>query len=288
VLVATGVAASSPAALPAATTGIDRVPLRVPTPATFPPGLALALTSPARFASGPRAPESGRWVGPRYASTTVPGLAGSSTIDWSVTLDNRPQSVEAAALGAPSLGFSEDQRGHIAVPHLVGTTQVGTLQGFYVLRVAVNTPDNARAEAAMAFSLGQGVNAIVRFTLPEPPSDDFRVDGGVLPTAWNRGQAFIALAGVRLEGSFPPALVSIRAERGTRLLRGHVLDAFRHRILGAQLFLERRAGSNWRRVLVRRSSKTGSYTIGAPTRGRYRVTATVGGHSLSSKSVLVR
>ena len=287
-LVATGVAASSPAALPAATTGIDRVPLRVPTPATFPPGLALALASPARFVSGARAPESGRWVGPQYASTTVPGLAGSSTIDWSVTLDNRPQSVEAAALGAPSLGFSEDQRGHIAVPHLVGRTQVGTLQGFYVLRVAVNTPDNARAEAAMAFSLGQGVNAIVRFTLLEPRSDDFRVDGAVLPTAWNRGQAFIALAGVRLEGSFPPALVSIRAERGTRLLRGKVLDAFRHRVLGAQVFLERRAGSGWRRVLVRRSDRAGNYTIGAPTRGRYRVTATVGGRSLPSKSVLVR
>jgi hypothetical protein len=288
VLVATGVAASSPAALPAATNGIDRVPLRVATPATFPPGLALALASPARFVSGPRAPESGRWVGPRYASTTVPGLAGFSTIDWSVTLDNRPQSVEGAALGAPTLGFSEDQRGHIAVPHLVGRTQVGTLQGFYVLKVAANTAESARAEAAMAFSLGQGVNAIVRFTLLEPPSDDFRVDGGVLPTAWNRGQAFIALAGVRLEGSFPPALVSIRAERGKRLLRGKVLDAFRHRILGAQVVLERRAGSNWRRVLVRRSDRAGNYAIGAPTRGRYRVTATVGGRSLPSKSVLVR
>jgi hypothetical protein len=288
VLVATGVAASSPAALPASTSGIDRVPLRVSTPATFPPGLALALESPARFVSGPRAPESGRWLGPRYASTTVPGLAGNATIDWFVTLDNRPQSVEAAALGAPTFGFGEDQRGHIAVPHLVGKTQVGTLQGFYVLRVAANTPENARAEAAMAFSLGQGVNAIVRFNLLEPPSDDFRVEGGILPTSWNRGQAFIALAGVRVEGSFPPALVSIRVEGGTRLLRGKVLDAFRHRILGAQVFLERRAGSSWRRVRVKRTDKAGRYTIGAPSRGRYRVTATVGGHSLSSKSVLVR
>jgi hypothetical protein len=288
VLVATGVAASSPAALPAATNGIDRVPLRVSTPATFPPGLALALASPARFVSGPRAPESGRWLGPRYASTTVPGLAGFSTIDWSVTFDNRPKSAEAAALAAPTLGFAEDQRGQIAVPHVVGRIQVGTLQGFYVLKVAANTPESARAEAALAFSLGQGVHAIVRFTLLEPTSDDFRIDGGILPTSWNRGQAFIALAGVRVEGSFPPALVSIRAERGTRLVRGKVVDAFRHRILGAQVFLERRAGSSWRRVQVRRTNRAGSYTIGAPALGRYRVTATVGGHSVSSKSVFIR
>jgi hypothetical protein len=288
VLIATGVAAISPAALPAAANGIDRVPVPTSASASFPPGLTLALASPNRFATASRAANSGRWIGPRYDSTTVPGLSGSSTIDWSITLDNRPQSAEAAALGATILGFPEDQRGQIAVPHVVGKTQVGTIQGFYVLKVASNTAENARAEAAMAFSLGQGVYAIARFTLLEPASDDFRVEGGIHPTSWNRGQAFIAVAGVRLEGNFAPALASIRAERGSRLVRGKVVDAFRHRILGAQIALERRVGSSWRRVNTSRTGRDGSYTVRAPARGRYRVSATVGTVTVVSTSVGVR
>lgn len=285
VLVATGVTAVSPAALPAAANGIERVPVRAATPASFPPGLTVALASPARFASARRVAESGEWHGPRYDSVTVPGLSGLSTIGWSFALDNRSTSPDAAALAAAVLGFPEDQRGAIAVPHLVGKTQVGTIQGFYVLKVAANTSENARAEATLAFPLGQGVFAVTRFTLLQPSSDDFRVEGGILPTSWNRGQAFIALAGVRVEGNFAPALVSIRGERGTRFLRGRVVDAFRHRVLGAQIFLERRSGSSWRRVGVTRTDKQGNYVAPTSSRGRYRVTATVGATSVSSTSV---
>jgi hypothetical protein len=286
--VATGVAAASPAALPAAANGIERVPVRATTPASFPPGLTLALVSPARFTSASRAPESGRWVGPRYDSTIVPGLSGSSSIDWSTALDTTSQSAEAAALSAIKLGFAEDQRGQIAVPHLVGKTYVGTIQGFYALKVASNTPDSARAEATIAFTLGQGVYAVARFLLLEPPNDDFRVEGGILPTAWNRGQAFIALAGVRVEGNFAPALVSLRAERGSRVLRGRVVDAFRHRVLGAQIALERRAGSGWRRVGGTRTDQAGNYAVRASTPGRYRVTAAVGATTVASTSRGIR
>jgi hypothetical protein len=165
---------------------------------------------------------------------------------------------------------------------------VGTIPGFYVLEVAWNTPDSARAEAALAFPLAKGVYSVARFVLPEPPNDDFVVDGSIHPTSWNRGQAFIALSGVRLEGNLAPELVSIRAERGTRTVRGRVVDALRHSVIGAQVFLERRAGSGWRRVSVTRTRKTGGYTARAPVRGRYRVTATVGTASVSSTSVGVR
>jgi hypothetical protein len=288
VLVATGVAAASPAALPAAANGIERVAVRPAAATTFPPGLAIALASPPRYASSARAPESGRWLGPRYDSLTVPGLVGSSTIDWSVALDTSSPSLDAAALAATTLGFPEDQRGLIAVPHVVGKTMVGTIPGFYVLEVAWNTPDNARAEAALAFPLAKGVYSVARFVLPEPPSDDFVVDGSIQPASWNRGQAFIALAGVRLEGNLAPALASIRGLSGTRTLRGRVVDAFGHSVLGAQVFLERRAGSGWRRVSVTRTRKTGAYAVRAPVRGRYRVTATVGTSSVSSTSVGVR
>lgn len=288
VLVATGIAAASPAALPAASNGIDRVPVRAASPASFPPGLTLALASPHRFLSATRGAESGEWHGPRYDHVSIPGRSGLSVINWSVALDTTAQSAEAAALTAVKLGFAEDQRGQIAVPHLVGRTRVGTIQGFYVLKVATNTDETARAEATMAFSLGQGVFAVPRFTLLQPPSDDYRVQGGILPTSWNRGQAFIALAGVRVEGNFAPALVSIRRERGTRLVRGRVVDAFRHRVLGARIALERRAGSGWRRVAIARTNQNGSYVMRAPTPGRYRVTATVGTASASSTSVGVR
>jgi hypothetical protein len=140
----------------------------------------------------------------------------------------------------------------------------------------------------MAFPLGQGVHAVTRFTLLQPPNDDFRVEGGVLPTSWNRGQAFIALSGVRVEGNLAPALVSIRGERGTRLVRGRVVDAFRHRILGARMSLERRAGSSWRRVAGTRSNRSGTYAVRAPSAGRYRVTAAVGASTAQSKSVALR
>jgi hypothetical protein len=288
VLVATGVAAGSPAALTAAANGTDRVPVRVTTPASFPPGLTVALNSPPRYASAGRAPESGRWHGPRYDSTRPPGGAGLSTIDWSVAIDTRSTSVDAAALAATTLGFPEDQRGPIAVPHVVGKTQVGTILGFYVLEVAWNTPENARAETAVAFPLGQGVFATARFALTEPSSDDFRVEGGILPTAWNRGQAFIAAAGLRLEGNFLPSTVSIRAQRGTRIVRGKVVDAFRHAVVGAQVFLERRVGSSWRRAARARTDRNGAYAIAVPQRGRYRVTATLATATVTSTSVGVR
>jgi hypothetical protein len=288
VLVATGVVASSPAAHPAAANGIDRVPVRAAGPTAFPPGLTLALASPPRYASGPRAPESGRWIGPRYDSVSTPGLGGNAAIDWSVALDTTSKSTDAAALAATTLGFPEDQRGGIAIPHVVGKTQVGTILGFYVLEVAWNTPDSARAEAALAFPLAKGVYATARFALLEPPSDDFRIEGGVSPTSWNRGQAFIAASGLRIEGNFLPTVVSIRAERGSRVLRGKVVDSFRHKVLGAQISLERRVGSSWLRVGATRTGKNGTYAVTARARGRYRVTATVATTTIVSTSVGVR
>jgi hypothetical protein len=288
VFVATGIASSAPAALPAAVNGIERVPVPATATTPFPPGLAVALASPPRYAASARAPDSGRWLGPRYDSLTVPGLVGSSAIDWSVSVDTTSPSADAAALAATKLGYLEDQRGQIAVPHVVGKTTVGTIQGFYVLEVAGNTADSARAEAALAFPLAKGVFSVARFVLPEPPNDDFVVDGSVHPTAWNRGQAFIAIAGVRVEGNFAPVVVSIRREPGTRGLRGRVVDGFGHGVVGAQTFLERRAGPGWRRVSVTRTGRTGAYAVRAPGRGRYRVTATVGTTSVSSTSLGLR
>jgi Carboxypeptidase regulatory-like domain len=262
--------------------------VRATAPASFPPGLTLALASPHRFLTATRGANNGEWHGPRFDHVSIPGRSGLATISWSVALDTASKSAEAASLGAVTLGFPEDQRGQIAVPHMVGGTQVGTIQGFYVLKVAANTPENARAETTVAFPLGQGVFAVARFALLNPASDEYRLEGGVFPTSWNRGQAFIAVAGVRVEGNFAPALASIRAERGTRLVRGRVVDAFRHRVVGARITLERRTGSGWRRVGRARTDKRGNYVVAAPSPGRYRVSASVGTVTVQSTSVGVR
>ena len=174
------------------------------------------------------------------------------------------QSAEAAALAATTLGFPEDQRGQIAVPHLVGKTQVGTILGFYVLKVASNTPDNARAEAAMAFPLGQGVFAIGAVHAAQAAERRLPRRGRRRSDRLEPRPGVHRAAGVRLEGNFPPTIVSIRAERGTRTVRGKVVDAFRHAVVGAQVSLERRVGSSWRRVARRGPTGMASTRSRAP------------------------
>ena len=110
----------------------------------------------------------------------------------------------------------------------------------------------------------------------------------MLPTSWNRGQAFIAVAGVRLEGNFAPALVSIRADRpagscgaGSWTRSAIACSARRSRSNGG-------SARAWQRVAGTRTDKLGNYVARAPVRGRYRVTATLGTVTVPSTSVGVR
>ncbi len=99
----------------------------------------------------------------------------------------------------------------------------------------------------VAFPLSRDVHAYVRFLLTKPESNDFYVNGSILASSWNRGQALVAMSRVRLEGNLPPSLVSIRSRRGGRLVSGFALDFARHPVVGIPVTLERRSGSGWTR-----------------------------------------
>lgn len=275
--------------LPGAESATGQTVDRVSVPGTVgtPPGLSILLFSPVEFAATRRDPQSGQWVGPRYVLAADPSVTDTATIDWTLAFDNVSRSAEAAAFAAPIRGFPEDQRGHISVPHVVGRTNVGVMPGVYVLKVASNTEENARAEAAVAFPIAQGIFAVARFEIMRPPSDAYRING-VVPTSYNRGQAFVALNGVRLDGNLPPALVTARVSRAPRALRGKVIDAFRHPLVAGTVALERRVGSSWRKAATSRTNRNGLYAFRRPARGRYRAVATLGATRTPSASVRVR
>ena len=121
-----------------------------------------------------------------------------------------------------------------------------------------------------------------------PPSDDFRVEGGIHPDQLEPRPGVHRVAGVRLEGNFAPGadLDPRRAgQHGSCAGRWWTPSATgssarRSPRAAGGLELAPRAGP--------RTDKTGSYTVARADAGRYRVTATVGGAVAPSKSVLVR
>jgi hypothetical protein len=113
----------------------------------------------------------------------------------------------------------------------------------------------------------------VRFLLPYPDSNAMYVNG-ILASSWNRGQAFVAMSRVRLEGNLPPSLVSIRARR-SGVVAGFALDFLKHAVIRIPVVLERRSGSGWRRIASTRTSGIGGYRFKAAP-GTYRARAQLG------------
>jgi Carboxypeptidase regulatory-like domain len=265
---------------------VERIPVsgagRAET-AGFPPGVFLTLVSPAQYVAA--AP--GRWIGPEYWASGNTALRGRAVIDWSVSFRDRSVEPDSAAAAATPRGWREQERAGIAVPHVAGRNVVGTLPSYFVLK-----HNDAAHETALAVPISATAIAIVKFSLKAPESSsaegagDFVVQGSFGASSWNRGQAFLALAGVKLEGTLPPAKVSIEAVRRKLAVRGTVVDAFEHAIVGARIVLERRLGLAWRAVGSARTDAQGTYTVRAGVPGRYRVS--VARTRLRSGSVPVR
>jgi hypothetical protein len=283
--VAAGVVTALSVAQLAPGQSIDRVRV-VPNPpvASVPPGLFIVVSSPngySRFASsGGR----GSWIGPSYAPRGASGPWGNAAIDWEVGYDPRRMDTERIALANLTRDWQEDQRAGASIPHVVGGRVVGDIPGFFVLQVV---RQSAPSELVVAFPLSRDIHAYVRFLLTRPESNDFYVNGSILASSWNRGQAFVAMSRVRLDGNLPPSLVSIRARRG-RVISGFALDFLGHPVLGIPVVLERRSSSAWRRVATARTTGIGGYRFRVAP-GTYRARAQLGSRfSATSAAVRIR
>ena len=272
--------------LPALATGstVERVRISGPT-AAFPRGVSLQLTSPPAYARGSA---RGTWLGPRYQATRNPSAGGRASIRWGVSFVTSAAKVKSVALGAPTHGWDLDKKDWIGVPHVVGRRVVGTIQGYYVITRAP-APGDAAYQAVLAFPVAPKAYSIVRFDLTTPSTDSagaagsFLVGGIDLPSVWNRGQAFWALAGVRLLGNLPPSQVSLTG--AGRTLRGSVADAFRNPVLHVVVSLERRSAGGWRQVTKTKTSSKGSFSIRIGRHGSYRAVASFRGKRITSRAV---
>ena len=255
----------------------DRVPLGAP---AFPPGVSLALLPPLDYVRG----GGTTWFGPEYRSREGRVL-GRATIDWAVTFDDQTGTVNGAAAAALTRRWPEDQRGQIAVPHVVGARTVGTINGAFLV-TAQPGRTSAAFEITMAFPIVRPQTfAVFRFLLARPEQEDHLVHGDVRAASWNRGQAFQAISNVRLEGNLAPKRVTIRRTRARRAVSGTVRDAFGHPLVGVPVALERWVGGAWRPVRAARTSTRGGYMIAATRLGTYRTVAALSGISVRSVAV---
>lgn len=281
--VAAGVVVALSVAQLAPGQAIDRVRVAPNPPvASVPEGLTLVLGSPDAYSRVSASGGRGSWVGPPFAPLGAPNPWGNASIDWEVGFDTRRLDTERIALANLTRDWQEDQRAAVSVPHVVGGRVVGDIPGSFVLQVQ---RQSAPSELVTAFPLSRDLHAYVRFLLLRPETNDFYVNGSIKASSWNRGQALVAMARVKLEGNLPPSLVSIRARRGGRVVAGFALDFLRHAVVGIPVTLERKRGRGWRRVATVRTSRLGGYSFRVAP-GTYRARATLGSRFAATSGVV--
>jgi hypothetical protein len=264
---------------------VDRVRVAPNPPvASIPDGLFVLVGSPDAYSRAAASGTRGTWVGPPYGTAGAANPSGNATIEWEVGFDARPLDTERVALGNLTQDWVEDQRAGVSIPHVVGGRVVGDIPGFFVLQVQ---RQSAPSELVVAFRLSSDFHAFVRFLLTRPESNQHYVNGSILASSWNRGQALVAMSRVKLEGNLPPSLVSIRPRKGGRMVGGFALDFLRHAVVGIPVTLERRTGSAWRRVATVRTSRFGGYSFRVRP-GSYRARATLARFSATSRPTRIR
>ena len=279
---AAGVVAALSVAQLAPGLAIERVRVDRPGAAT-PNGLFLLIRSPDEYSRVTLRGSAGSWVGHPYWLPDNPSVRNTTSIDWEVGFDERPLNTERIALANLTRDWAEDQRAGVSVPHVVGRRVVGTIPGVFILQVERRS---APAELVLALPVTPRLHAYIRFLLLRPETDAFLVKGSILASSWNRGQALLAMARVRLQGNLAPSLVSIRRHQDG--LVGFVVDMHGHAVVGIPVTLERRRGSGWRRISTSRTSRVGRYAFRARP-GSYRVRATLDGrYSATSRPLRMR
>jgi hypothetical protein len=251
----------------------------------LPAELVVELSSPVDYNRASVSGDSGRWTGPRYEEHGNPGNWGFASLDWRVSFDEREGDAEAVSLASVvHTDWQRDQRDMISVPHFVGTRDVGTILGYYVMMTPAAAND-ARFEGVIAFPLDVNLHAVVHFEALQPANDSFVVNGSSIASSWNRGHMLVSLAGISLQGNLPPKTVGVHAYQHGRRLKGKVVDRFLDAVLGVPVSLERRSGGNWAKVAGAKTSQSGSYSFPARKRGTYRVTARFAGFTAMSREI---
>ena len=283
--VAAGVVGALSVAQLAPGQAVERVRVAPNQPAAaVPDGLFVIVASPNDYSRASSRGTSGTWIGPPYWPEGSSNPWGNATIDWELGYDTRPGETERVAVANLSRDWAEEQRAGISIPHTIGGRTVGTIPGYFVLQFE---RQSAPSELVMAFPLAPGLHAYVRFLLLYPQDDDFYVRGTIGGSAWNRGQALLAISRVRLEGNLAPSRVSIRSRRGGSVVTGFALDLMSHPVVGVPVTLERSAGSGWRRLSTVRTTRVGGYSFRVAP-GTYRARATLGRFSAVSRPFRVR
>ena len=225
---------------------------------------------------------SGSWEGPVCDFAPNPNLSGPISVSWSVAFDSEARSAEQAARNNLTFEWATVQTGQIAVSHLVGGREVGTISGTFVLTDSAG--QTGYHESGLGFPLGRGVYAAAEFW-SRGNALECTVHG--IPVAtWHRDIARRALGQVRLVGNLPPARVSARAAAGR--VSGSVTDSFGHPDAGIAVRLEKRAGRRWRAARSGRTGPSGAFTMRTRGKGTYRVVATLSGASARSAAVRSR
>jgi hypothetical protein len=248
----------------------------------LPANLSVELSSPAGYERSSVSGNAGTWAGPHYEEPGNPANGGTSSMEWSVTFDERQGDPDAVAFAnLTHRDWPRDQRGGFSIEHVVGQKVLGTILGYFYLV----TPGNgdARFEGVLAFPLDTNLHAVVRVEAVEPATDLFTVSGSLAST-WNRAQAILALSGVELRGNLAPKIVGARTYKRGRVVRGKVVDRFLNAVLGARVSLERNASGSWRRIAGGKTNPRGFYALGATKRGTYRVTVKMAGFSAMSRA----
>ena len=248
----------------------------------FSPALVVSVTTLPEFHRTNFDGNSGGWEGPVCDFAPNPGLSGPISVTWSVGFKNEVSSAEAAARSQLTFEWTTIESGPIAVSHLVGGREVGTIPGFYVLNDARS--QTGYHESGLGFPLGRGVYAAVEFW-SRGNALECTVQGMPVVT-WHRQTARNVARQVRLEGNLPPARVTART-RG-RAITGSVADGFGHPNAGVAVRLEQRIGTRWRSVRSGRTAAGGAYALRARAPGLHRVVATLAGLSARSAAVRVR
>jgi len=275
------IAAAVPTAPAAAAPVVDSVQVGV---AKVSPQLGVFLRSPGDYERGCcYDSRQGQWTGPTWQASS--GASDRSHIDWRVSSSRTGKSIAALARDGGRSGYPQVSAGKVKVPHIVGNRSVGTLSGFQALDGA--PAPEAAAQQTLAIDLGGRVKSLVTFEASDPAVDSdpglgmFTVNG-MPASAWNRQHAQAAMRNVTVVGNLPPRKLNVKA-RGRRAT-GKVLDSFGHPVAEIKVSLLR--GS--KRVAAGTTTTKGTFTLGAPSGGSYRVLATLAGVKARSKPLRLR